>query len=67
MKIKIYLLTALLILTSCSGVKKYLIKPEEFEGWTLTNWKVYKSEEEFKRVLKDNFNMYNSKTLKSLK
>ena len=59
MKIKIYLLAILLILTSCSGVKKYLIKPEEFEGWTLTNWEVYKSEEEFKSVLKDNFNMYN--------
>lgn len=59
MKIKIYLVTILLILASCSGVKKYLIKPEEFEGWTLTNWEVYKSEEEFKNVLKDNFKMYN--------
>ncbi|MCK4445528.1 MAG: hypothetical protein KAW56_00440 [Candidatus Marinimicrobia bacterium] len=59
MKIKIYLLTTLLILTSCSGVKKYLIKPGEFEGWIITNWEVYKSEEEFKNVLKDNFNMYN--------
>ncbi|RKY53441.1 MAG: hypothetical protein DRP89_06195 [Candidatus Neomarinimicrobiota bacterium] len=59
MKTKIYLLAVLVLLTSCSGIKKYLIKPEEFRGWTLTNWEDYKSEGEFKSVLKENYNMYN--------
>lgn len=53
-----FLLTGLLVLASCSPMRRYLIVDNDLPGWELAGWKVYDKQKDLEQVLGKNAVLY---------